>query len=462
MIKRFFFILSFLVLSIEVFANEFDVFSIIPPDSTTSVVDRTACVLMVDEGRQKLANGRTKDALILFRQASVKDPNSWRPLYWISVCHYTFYNYGFALKYAKDALEKNPAEVDKEVYDLLGNAYHRLGEIDSALANYKMAVKLMSPKRVSDLEIASKIASCEFAKEQYQLGKSSKLVRLAGDVNSGYNDYGALMTNDGKTMYFTSRRSDTKGGLSNPDDQEFFEDIYIAQYNASTNTWDSVSNDLGRLNTAGFDAMSYISVDGLYCVLTVNNTYGGRGKSTKGSDLFEVAFSSKGKWNTPKRIDNKFLNSSYFEGSATLTGDGQTMYFVSDRNAEKNGEDIYVVTKNGKSWGTPKPVSDSINTTGKETTPFITPDGRYLFFSSDGHLGMGGLDIFVSENLGDSWTKPVNLGCEINTVNDDTHFRYYAELYKAYMTSLEIIGQKSSRDIYEIDMKNFVFPEFGK
>ena len=100
----------------------------------------------------------------------------------------------------------------------------------------------------------------------------------------------------------------------------------------------------------------------------------------------------------------------------------------------------------------------NVNTTGRETTPFITQDGRFLFFSSDGHIGMGGLDIYVSENLGDSWGDPINLGYGINTVNNDSHFVYSKELNKGFVSGYEIIGNKASIDIYEVDLSNFSLP----
>ena len=100
----------------------------------------------------------------------------------------------------------------------------------------------------------------------------------------------------------------------------------------------------------------------------------------------------------------------------------------------------------------------TINTKGRETTPYISADGRYLFFSSDGHIGMGGLDVYVVENLGDSWGTPINLGNGINSVNNDTHFTYDKAINKAYISGYEIVGQKSSIDIYEYDMTGFTIP----
>jgi hypothetical protein len=94
----------------------------------------------------------------------------------------------------------------------------------------------------------------------------------------------------------------------------------------------------------------------------------------------------------------------------------------------------------------------------RETTPYISPDGRFLFFSSDGHVGMGGFDVFVTENTGSGWTKPVNLGGMINSVNDDTHFSIYKELGKAFITSSSISDKRSSLDIFEFDLNALKLP----
>jgi Tol biopolymer transport system component len=216
---------------------------------------------------------------------------------------------------------------------------------------------------------------------------------------------------------------------------------------------------LGRINSDGFDDLHYISPDGLYGVMTINNTATDAKKTTRVSDIFEIKMSNKGTWNSPKMIKNKTINTSYFDGGATLTADGNTMFFATDRKGEKSSQDIYMVEKVGKSWGEAKPLPMNVNTKGYETTPFVTPDGKYLFFSSDGHVGMGGRDIYVTENLGDSWSDPVNLGSEINTVADDTHFVYSKEFKKAFISGFEIIGNKASIDIYELDIEGFEIPK---
>lgn len=429
-----------------------------PTDSSAGIVDKSAAILIMDKGKQLLLENKFREALITFREAALKDPYTWKAPYWISYCHYKLNNYGYAKQYGLTALAKGGAETDKEVYDILGNSYHRLAQLDSAQLFYQKAINEMPKSRLKELNIEHKIAECAFAKTALEKDQLLREVVL-GDVNSGYNDYCPILTADGKTLYFTSRRGNTTGGQLNPDDQEYYEDVYKAVWNNETHMWDSITNEIERMNTEGFDALNWLSADNLHGILTLNLTYGEETKVvTKSSDICEIEFTKQNKWSLAKPISNKSINTPYMEGSATLTADGNTMYFVSDRKGDTRSTDIYMVQKNGKKWGTAVILSDSVNTTGRETTPFITPDGRFLFFSSDGHKGMGGLDVYVCENTGRGWSSPINLGAAINTVNDDTHFKVYKELNKVMMAGINISGQKSSFDIYQLDLDKLKLP----
>ncbi|TNE75969.1 MAG: hypothetical protein EP333_03390 [Bacteroidetes bacterium] len=431
----------------------------LPPDSTTNIVDKSAAVLMVDEGKTLYLEGKVKMALNKFREASVKDPNNWKAQYWIGKCHYILNNYGYSLKYAQLASTVDE-KFDAEVYLLIAESYHRLGKLDSAMMNYDLCMQNISASRMKTLRVEQMKMNCHYAQQHLDTNVTKAVRRSAGDqINSGYDEYNVVVADSGKTIYFTSRRSNTTGGGLNPDDELYFEDTYRVSWDAAESNWSDASNDLGKLNSDGFDALNYISPDGLYGVMTLNTTATEAKQTTRGSDLCELKKNSKDTWNTPKVIKNKTINTSFFEGSATLTADGSTMYFVTDRKGEKSSTDIYVVEKVGKAWGVAKPLPFNVNTTGRETTPYITPDGRYLFFSSDGHTGFGGLDIFVCENLGDGWSDPVNLGPMVNTVNNDSHFTYFPELKKGYISGIQILGNKASLDIFELDLSDFVLPK---
>ncbi|MES2589357.1 MAG: hypothetical protein V4622_10275 [Bacteroidota bacterium] len=451
--KIFIFIVAFLSTN-AIFASSFN---LSPKDSTTKIVDRTAALLTLEEGKVLFLEGKYREALNKFKIASNKDLYNPNCPYWVGLTHLRLNNYGYALQYGKQA-EALRKEQNVDDAELLASAYHRLNNIDSALIYFNYCLEKLPKQRLKDLSIKEHIAECNFVKQELEKQKGSKRKLFSNDINTGYNEYAPILLNGGKTLYFTSRRDNTTGGKNNPDDEQYFEDNYRAIWNEEDQMWDSITNKLDRINSPGFDCISYIKNDGLSGLMTLNTTATDLKEITMSSDICEISLTTKNKWASPKVIKNKTINTSFFDGSACLSADGNTMYFVSDRKGDKSMTDIYVVSKVDKKWGTAKPISDSINTVMRETTPFISEDGRFLFFSSDGHTGMGGYDIFVSENLGKEWSKPVNLGSEINSVNDDTHFKYYEALKKIVFASFTIDKLKSSMDIYEVDGKEYEFP----
>ncbi|HLW30093.1 MAG TPA: hypothetical protein VKX29_04485 [Brumimicrobium sp.] len=429
----------------------------LPTDSSSSIIDRTAALYLIEEGKKIFAQGKTLDALRKFREAYVRDKFSYKAAYWIGEAHYSLDNFGYALRYAKIAESLSEA-TDGDVFFLIGKSYHRQNELDSARMNYGLAdIQLSTAKKnaynikqfINEIEYAQSVADVEIIYEK-------KL--LSDNVNSGYDDYSTVLTKDGKELFFVSRRPDTKGGNLNPDDQRYFEDIYYTKWSDSLNDWERASNDVERLNSEGFDAISHISEDGTEAYLTINTSVLDIKKTTKSSDICVSDRTKEGRWSSPRPINNKTINTSYFDGAPTLTADGNTMYFVSDREGEKYKSDIYVVHKEGRKWGTAKKLPMTVNTIGNETTPFITGDNRFLFFSSDGRKGMGGYDVYVTENLGNDWSEPKNLGPNFNTVNDDIFFRYYPELKKAMLSTYRLQGNKASMDIFEILLDGWKIP----
>lgn len=446
-------ILFFFTLSNQVFASKF---LVIPPDSSSSLIDRTAALFLIDEGKKFYNQGKSIDALRKFREAYVRDKYSYKAAYWIGKAHYNMDNYGYALKYAKIAESLSEA-ADGEVFLLLGEAYHRQSYLDSARMNYDLAQIQLNNSKRNAFNIDQKIEEVSFAQSVQDKPVNYEKVLLSDQINSGYDDYNPVITNDGKTMYFSSRRPDTKGGNINPDDQRYFEDVYKSVWLDSISDWSDATNDVERLNSEGFDAVGHITKED-EAYMTVNTSIIDTKNPTKSSDICTSSLTKEDRWNTPKPIKNKTINTSYFDGAPTLTADGNTMYFVSGRNGEKSLSDIFVVYKEGRNWGEAEPLPMSVNSLGNETTPFITPDNRYLFFSSDGRKGMGGYDIYVTENLGDTWSEPKNLGPEFNTVNNDTHFKYYKELKKAFLATYRLQGSKASLDIFEIALDGWKIP----
>jgi hypothetical protein len=177
-------------------------------------------------------------------------------------------------------------------------------------------------------------------------------------------------------------------------------------------------------------------------------------KWTKSSDIAISKMSKSGKWNLGKPIKSKAVNTTFFDACPTLPDEMDQMIFISERPGGKGGSDLWKITmQKGTAVGEPVNVG-YLNTAYNETTPCITGDGKFMFFSSEGHGSMGGYDIFVSKFVEGNWSTPVNLGYPINTVDDDTHFKLSPDGKKAYFSSVRKDGT-GGRDIYEIDLEGF-------
>lgn len=430
-----------------------------------SFKDKNHANQLVNQGQVLFESGKIRDAYMEFKSAIAINSTSWQAHYWLARTEFEFNNYFSALENAETANKLSDKKNDADVNFLLGEINHNLGEIDTALNYYEITKKSLGENLAEEYNIPILIAQCNFAKKEKSKGIVSKRLLFSNMLNTKEDEYGPILAGDGSHVFFTSRRAETTGDNQNPEDQKFFEDIYNFEWSSSENDWIISTHSLEGINTNGFDALNYISRNGKYALGTVN-TSASKEKTTKSSDIFEVFSDETLLFEKIDLIKNKAINTSYFDGAASITdtilndnGDfSQTLYFVSDRNGEKSMTDIYSVDKKNGVWMDTKNLLKSINTVGRETTPFITPNGRFLFFSSDALPGMGGYDIYYSENKNGVWQPPINLGAAFNTVNDDTHFQVYPHLKKAVMAGINETDGLFNYDIFQIDLSDSDFP----
>ena len=175
------------------------------------------------------------------------------------------------------------------------------------------------------------------------------------------------------------------------------------------------------------------------------------GGSTDPGSLFQITKSGD-TWSRPSLITPTINTPKFLESTASITPDGKTIYFASDRGNGQGGLDIYKTTMlaNG-SWGPPVNLGPEINTKANEDAPFIHPDQKTLFFTSDGHNTMGGRDIFVTRLVGNKWSNPENMGYPVNTTVNDNYFTLIADGTRGYFSS-DRKGGMGGQDIYYIDM----------
>jgi len=434
--------------------------NVIPPDSTTSLVDRGTAKYLISEGKKIYNEGSYRLALVKFREALAKDKNNPTATYWVAECHLALGNFEKSLKYGLLAYE-----MDKEIYVeinyLLGVNYHKLGQLDEALENYEKSLVMINETRAKSLRIPLRIEEVKRAQSMIKSPINVKITALGVNINSKNDEYAPVITNGGKTLYFSARRADNKGGGTSPGDRKYYSDIYVSEWDEAKNQWSKATNlndVVKRLNSMGFDAVSSFSADGNIIYITINTDGMEKPKpKTKSVDIYYSKKSSKGTWGNPKPMPKKTINTIFFEISPSFTADGNTMYFVSERLGGEGMSDIWVTRKAGKSsWGKPENLGAIINTPYNETTVYVTPDEKYLFFSSQGHEGMGGYDVYYSKNVDGIWSKPKNIGFPINSVSDETHFQYYPKLGRAYYSKISQAGDggQGMRDIFEIDITN--------
>jgi Tol biopolymer transport system component len=396
-------------------------------------------------------DGDYNGALRIYREIYVKDKNDAKLDFLIGKCDVTLQNMDQAVSFLSSAKRINPF-VNKSLDFLLGEAYQYLGKLDSAIFEYNAYKSTLSSGQLMKDPVNELFNQVETAKDLMAHPVNVKIKNLGHNVNSEYDDGEPQVTADGKTIYFTSRRPDTKGGGIDPNTGLYYDDIYSSTWNDDANDWNPAVN-VDELNTAGQDAVLGISADGNTIFVYKNVP-----KVTGSGDIYISTKKADGKWQIPKPLP-KPINSSFFEGSCSLSPDGNYLYFVSERNGGYGNGDIWRSKRIGKNaWGKPVNLGPTINTEGDEMSVFLYPDGKTLFFSSNGHNTMGGYDIFMSQMKDDSsWTTPVNLGYPINTTKDEKTFTMTADGKKAYITSNKD-GGLGGYDIYEVDMSKYVYP----
>ncbi|HPS51159.1 MAG TPA: OmpA family protein [Bacteroidales bacterium] len=173
-----------------------------------------------------------------------------------------------------------------------------------------------------------------------------------------------------------------------------------------------------------------------------------------------VSENNQGYWSPIRSVSNKINNPASWESQPAILPDGKTLYFVSDRAGGYGGYDIYKSVKdNDGEWGSPMNLGPVINSKGNEKSPFVHPDGKTLYFSSDGWMGLGGYDIFFSRLGSDSaWSKPRNIGYPINSPDDDLGFFVSTDGDKGYFASNKYKGE-GGWDLYSFDLYDGARPE---
>lgn len=272
---------------------------------------------------------------------------------------------------------------------------------------------------------------------------------LGPEINSIYSEYHPSITVDEQTIVYTRMRpadGETDNGGAQVE-EDFFMSI------RKDGKWLPSISVGPPLNTHGNEGAHSLSPDGRFIFFTGCERQGGFGSC----DLYISEYRGK-KWKEPVNL-GEAVNSTSWEAQPTISADGQELIFVSKRKEGKGRSDLWCSKKQANgTWGQAFNLGDSLNTEMDESGPFLHPDGQSLYFSSEGHPGMGMRDFFVSRRSSNgSWSKPVNLGYPINTPADETHMIISADGTKGYFSS-DREGGIGLKDIYSFELSKEIQP----
>ncbi len=396
------------------------------------------------EGEKLIEDENFINALPFLMEAQKFNPNNAPLNYYIGVCHLYSYQKHLAASYFEKAIQLDP-KVSFDVHFLLGQSYHYNGAFEKAIQQYEIFKSGLTPEEMLEYreDVEKKIKECltgkELTKNHVRVFKDN----LPGNVNSQFDEYSPIINADESIMLFTSRRPNSTGGKKAVEDHDFYEDIFIS-YNQN-GVWSSPVNPGKPLNDDLHDATVGISPDGQRVLIYRNE------------DIYE-SFLMGEDWARPKNLGKPICMPDSHEPSACYSPDGRAIYFVSNRSGGYGGLDIYVSRMTDpikEKWSTPVNLGPEINTEYDEDGVFIHPDGKTLYFSSNGHKTMGGFDLFKSTFENGKWGNVENLGYPINGAGDDRFLVLSADGKRGYISSQEESG-KGGADIF---LLTFLGPE---
>lgn len=271
-------------------------------------------------------------------------------------------------------------------------------------------------------------------------------INLGPKINSVQEEYFPGLTVDESRLFFTRRDGRRDIRIQN-------EDLFVSK--RYEDEWLMARNLGGPINTPENEGAFTTSADGRYLFFTSCRRPNGIGSC----DLW-ISVLKGDRWTEPFNVGEP-VNSPSWETQPSLSADGKTLYFVSSRPGGEGGSDIYYSRFNGKrGWTEPINLDSAVNTVYDEQFPFIHPDGKTLYFSSEGHPGFGGSDLFVTRLQDDgSWSTPLNLGSPINTPKDEWNLIVDRTGKMAFFSSNGIKGGYGGMDIYRFKLPKEVVAE---
>ncbi len=348
-------------------------------------------------------------------------------------------DYDKSFGYYDQALDMDPIYAKQLFLDIakLKVDFEKYGEAIPYLERYIDLKGILYNYR---LQAQRYLEMCQFAEKAIKEPVPFEPQNLGDNINSTTAEYLPAITADEQTLIYTVQVSENG---------RFNEDFYISHFDS---IWQP-RKELGKpVNTKENEGAQTISPDGRYIYFTACNKNDGLGSC----DIYYTKRIGN-RWQDPVNLGPP-INTIAWESQPTISSNGRALYFCSNRSGGVGKKDIWVshMLPNGE-WGEPKNLGKVINTVYDDQCPFIHPDNKTLYFSSDGHIGMGDADLFLSRKVAGEWTEPQNLGYPINTNLNESSLIVSATGKHAYFAS-DRYGTRGKLDLYSFDLHDKIKP----
>ena len=400
--------------------------------------------------KENFFNENFKSALEDYLLMLVNDPNNVDYNYYIGLCYLqTNIDKTKALPYLEFVVQqpKHP----KDAYYHLGRAYMYADRLDDAIRAFDKAKETEGDIETNGPKPSRWIEMCINAKEFRKNPIDCNFENLGSAINSPYPDFDPMVPENESFLIYNTKRPDNLG-LENDYDGNKMNDVYRAREKKGRFT--EGRNAGSSINTEWVEEAVGLSPDGENLVLFIDNFAG----------YDDIMISRrKGRAFEEPYYPGVNVNSEQVESSGSISADGNWLFFSRIAKGGIGGynTDIFMSRRlpNGL-WGIPIDLGPNINTKYNETHPHISGDGKTLYFASEGHTNMGGLDVFKStwDAVTETWSSPTNLGFPINTVADEYSIYFSNNGRYGYVSALRPEGL-GDLDVYRITFNN-VDPDY--
>lgn len=405
---------------------------------------------LYNQGVKLFGERKAADAIPFLEQAAKQDPQFLDAHLKLGQLYEFTHKPDLALAAYQQAIRLQPdSPSSAPAYQAASGLLMRQGHYAEAIPLLEKFSALFAPESAQNKRVQRLLTTARFGQEAVQHPMPVHPKPVSAVLQTTPSQYFPVLTADEQTMVFTVLKP------------EGDEDLFTTTFNGED--WNAPTSLSPTINTSDNEGTPTLSADGRTLVFTAC-----QGRKGFGSCDLYITHKTGSDWDVPQNL-GATINTHYWESQPALSADGRRLYFVSDRPGGIGRRDIWRSDlDNDGTWQEPINLGKPINTPFNEASPFIHANGQSLFFASEGHVGLGGYDLFVAgprqagprqtgPGLGDSlttsWEPPLNLGYPINTVDDQAALFVTANGTKAYYSyeeQKEGVSQKSRLYVFDL------------